>query len=438
LQQILQSVPTPKQLATSAKPDTQSSVKLAQTPADSPIEKGATIAPTANPQHDDDAATTSILPKITAPGQRRAPERMETDSKTPSTVLPQSPVLPISPATIADLPPASTATGPGPQIHTAAPTTIADTPGATGLELASSSTGVGQRIATAVHGDVDSPSSVAAADGLDLTVAAPRVAAPTETANAPSIAPSDPVFTTPVAEPDSAVTPAIQTLVHAGNVGISAVSKISAAAPGGARIGQTSVGPDDTGESQEAGVSSSAQAATTAIAGTSASRASRYHWSEGPPGTVEGAESRATEAAATTTANVAGLEQAAHAALDQAQMMGREGNMVFHFRLDPPNLGTMSVHLVNTPQGVTGHLLVNDEAVRTALQSQIDSLRQVLAQSGIRLGSLDVRAEGGGAGQTERQTAEPFTAASVTGRSLRTATQQQINTVSSSLVDVMV
>jgi flagellar hook-length control protein FliK len=83
----------------------------------------------------------------------------------------------------------------------------------------------------------------------------------------------------------------------------------------------------------------------------------------------------------------------------------RTGRTEFTLRLDPPELGSVRVHLIASEQSVQARLVVSDEAARQIIQSQVHVLRQTLANAGVSLGSFDVRRDGSGSpnqGQGQR------------------------------------
>jgi hypothetical protein len=111
-----------------------------------------------------------------------------------------------------------------------------------------------------------------------------------------------------------------------------------------------------------------------------------------------------SHASAGTTDSIGGT-QLARAVLTQFETAAPASSAGIRLSLDPPGIGSIRIHVLSTPQGVSGRLQVHDDAVRQALQSQVESLRQVLAQSGIRLGNLDVQSDGNRADPQSRGSA---------------------------------
>lgn len=96
-------------------------------------------------------------------------------------------------------------------------------------------------------------------------------------------------------------------------------------------------------------------------------------------------------------------EQIGHAILARIEVATAEGRIDFHLRLDPPELGQVRVQLTLTEQTLTARLVVRDDAARQLVQSQMETLRQRLQETGLSLGQLDVSGDGGGGGRGQRQ-----------------------------------
>lgn len=64
--------------------------------------------------------------------------------------------------------------------------------------------------------------------------------------------------------------------------------------------------------------------------------------------------------------------------------------LVLQLRLDPPELGTVRVHLRLTDDAVAVRLIVADEAVTRILESQLSDLRQSLSERGLAFAQCDV------------------------------------------------
>jgi flagellar hook-length control protein FliK len=86
--------------------------------------------------------------------------------------------------------------------------------------------------------------------------------------------------------------------------------------------------------------------------------------------------------------------QVAGEILSRAEVTTRDGQTHFHMQLNPPDLGSVRIHLTASEQGITARLFVHEESARQLLQSQLESLRQRLANAGVTLGKCDVSRDG--------------------------------------------
>jgi len=84
-----------------------------------------------------------------------------------------------------------------------------------------------------------------------------------------------------------------------------------------------------------------------------------------------------------------------------------QGRIDFHLRLDPPELGQVRVQLTLTDQTLTARLVAQDGATRQLIQSQMDTLRQRLQETGLGLGNIDVSGGGSGQGGQRQQPLPP-------------------------------
>jgi flagellar hook-length control protein FliK len=73
-------------------------------------------------------------------------------------------------------------------------------------------------------------------------------------------------------------------------------------------------------------------------------------------------------------------------------------------RLEPPELGTVRIHLTATDHTITARFMVANESVRHIVTSQLDSLRQSLADAGMSLQRFDIShgGQGGTHGQAQQ------------------------------------
>ncbi len=92
-------------------------------------------------------------------------------------------------------------------------------------------------------------------------------------------------------------------------------------------------------------------------------------------------------------------EQLAAAVTARALLVRRGETTEFYVRLEPPELGTVHVHLQATGRGVTARLVVSSDADRAAVEGQLPALRSRLDAAGVTLGGLDVSQRQAGSGQ---------------------------------------
>ena len=117
--------------------------------------------------------------------------------------------------------------------------------------------------------------------------------------------------------------------------------------------------------------------------------------------------SQTTSAAAPTAAPVA--DQLARAFVAQANVVHGEGRTDFHLRLNPPQLGSVQIHLTATQHSVSARIVVAQEGTRQLLEGQAQHLREGLAEAGLSLGSFDVTHGGGGGADGGGQYTPPET-----------------------------
>ena len=96
-------------------------------------------------------------------------------------------------------------------------------------------------------------------------------------------------------------------------------------------------------------------------------------------------------------------EQIGSAIAAHVEGSSTEGRIDFHLSLNPPELGQVRVQLTLTNQTLSARLVAQDGATRELIQSQMDTLRQRLQETGLGLGQLDVSGGGGGGSGGQRQ-----------------------------------
>lgn len=105
-------------------------------------------------------------------------------------------------------------------------------------------------------------------------------------------------------------------------------------------------------------------------------------------------------------------EQLAGEIIARAEVSQREGRTDFHVRLDPPELGTVRVHLVAVEQTVSARIVASDETARQVLEQQVHALRQTLTEAGVTLKSFSVSGGGltwhQGQGRWQQRPSEPM------------------------------
>jgi flagellar hook-length control protein FliK len=96
-------------------------------------------------------------------------------------------------------------------------------------------------------------------------------------------------------------------------------------------------------------------------------------------------------------------EQLAREILARAELTQKDGRTDFRIRLEPPELGTVRIHLVAVDQTVSARVIASDEAARQAIEQQMHVLRQSLAEAGVTLKSFHVAGSGPGWQQGQKQ-----------------------------------
>ncbi len=92
-------------------------------------------------------------------------------------------------------------------------------------------------------------------------------------------------------------------------------------------------------------------------------------------------------------------DQVAAEVASRAQFV-HEGNATrFYVRLEPPQLGTVHVHLRASEQTVSARLVVSNPEARQALEGQLPALQRRLGEAGVALGRCDVFQDPSGSGR---------------------------------------
>jgi hypothetical protein len=86
--------------------------------------------------------------------------------------------------------------------------------------------------------------------------------------------------------------------------------------------------------------------------------------------------------------------QIAQAIIEHGHLTRHTDTVDFRIRLDPPDLGTVEVHLRAKGDTVMARLIVAEDAARHVLADQLPALRDRLAEAGVRVSELDVTTGG--------------------------------------------
>lgn len=117
----------------------------------------------------------------------------------------------------------------------------------------------------------------------------------------------------------------------------------------------------------------------------------------GPVGTISANTPAA--GASDAQANGSAADQLSRAFVAQASLVNHDGRTDFHLRLQPPQLGSVQIHLTATDHTVSARVIVTQDGARQLIEGQVQQLRQSLADSGLVLGSFDVMQNSGGFSQ---------------------------------------
>ncbi|MBX9678468.1 MAG: flagellar hook-length control protein FliK [Gemmataceae bacterium] len=90
-------------------------------------------------------------------------------------------------------------------------------------------------------------------------------------------------------------------------------------------------------------------------------------------------------------------EQVRNRIVDQIETAREHGRVELRFDLHPPELGRMRLNLTSQDHSLSVRVWAESDQARQMLESQMDALRQRLAEGGISLGSFNVGRDSGGA-----------------------------------------
>ncbi len=87
-----------------------------------------------------------------------------------------------------------------------------------------------------------------------------------------------------------------------------------------------------------------------------------------------------------------------------AGVSSRNNRTMFHMRLEPPELGTLQVHLMSTEQAVSIRMVAADEVARQIIATQVSELQKSLEELGLTVQQFDVTV-GDGTSQADHDAA---------------------------------
>jgi flagellar hook-length control protein FliK len=123
------------------------------------------------------------------------------------------------------------------------------------------------------------------------------------------------------------------------------------------------------------------------------------------------------------------FDQVARGIVAHAEVVTRPGSTDFHLRIEPPNLGTVLIHLTATEHTITARVVVAHEQTQVLMAGQENDLRQVLALSGITLTGFEVsRNFGESQGQRDQPPARAELAATPAKQRPRSAQPEAVPT----------
>lgn len=100
------------------------------------------------------------------------------------------------------------------------------------------------------------------------------------------------------------------------------------------------------------------------------------------------------------------VDQVADPIVARSELAVRAGHAEFHLQLEPPELGSVRVHLTATDHGISARLFVHEPGARQLIQSQLESLCQRLKEQGITIGRFDVAGNDAGSQNPRRDGSE--------------------------------
>lgn len=90
------------------------------------------------------------------------------------------------------------------------------------------------------------------------------------------------------------------------------------------------------------------------------------------------------------------VDQIGEAILNRHDEIQRSGKAEIHLRLDPPELGSVQIHLHGDDQHLTGRIVAAEQTTHALLETQMESLRHRLEQAGYQVSRFEVSWQGSG------------------------------------------
>ncbi len=88
------------------------------------------------------------------------------------------------------------------------------------------------------------------------------------------------------------------------------------------------------------------------------------------------------------------------------RFLSRDGTSQVTIRLDPPELGQVTIRLVSANQTISGEIAVENRQVHEVVQTHLNDLRQALAEQGIQVDQLDVSVDNRGTSGANRDSSQ--------------------------------
>jgi flagellar hook-length control protein FliK len=101
------------------------------------------------------------------------------------------------------------------------------------------------------------------------------------------------------------------------------------------------------------------------------------------------------------------VQQLGEALRIHAETILGDGQTEFRLQVEPPELGTLQIHLVGTDTRLSARVVASEEMTQRFLEQHADALRERLESSGLVLDRLDIGWEGGGNKDQEFDPHEP-------------------------------